>query len=137
MYDSILVPTDGSDGGNGAVKHSFEIAERFGATIHTQYVVDTDKYGEPALSSPELVIDELEEEEQELLDEIAERGNNLGIEVTTRCVHGSPHEVIIQTAAEVDADVIVMGYQGKSHTKHIGSVTDRVLRSAGRPVLAA
>jgi nucleotide-binding universal stress UspA family protein len=31
----------------------------------------------------------------------------------------------------------VLGYQGQSHTRtdHIGSVTDRIVRNAGRPVL--
>jgi len=40
---------------------------------------------------------------------------------------------------ELDADLIVIGFQGQSHnrTGKIGSVADRVVRYADRPVLTA
>lgn len=139
MYDTILVPTDGSDPANRAVEHGIELAERFGATLHTLYVVDTNRYGEPALSSAEVVLQELEADGNALVNDIVERANNVGIETVTRVCHGAPHEEIIRYAEEVDADLIVMGYQGHSHelAGHMGSVADRVTQSAGRPVLTA
>lgn len=136
MYDSILVPIDGSDNANRAVHHAMEQAERFGATLYSLYVVDTRLYGEPGLSSTELVIDDLEDEGQRLLAELVEQADNRGIEAVTRCCHGVPHEEIIDYADEVDADVVVLGYQGQTHSLrgNIGSVAERVVRHAGRPV---
>lgn len=139
MYDTLLVPIDGSDGSNRAIEHALDISERFGADVHAMYVVDTNRYGEPALSSAELVIDEMEDEGNALLKEFAERADTHGIEVTTNCTHGAPHEEIIAYAREIDADLIVLGYQGHSHhlEENIGSVAERVVRMAGRPVLTA
>jgi nucleotide-binding universal stress UspA family protein len=139
MYDTILVPTDGSDPANRAVEHGIELAERFGATLHALYVVDTTRYGEPALSSAEIVLQELEEDGTALVTDIAERADNHGVTVETRVCHGAPHAEIITYADEVNADLVVMGYQGHSHSMagHMGSVADRVTQRAGRPVLTA
>ncbi len=137
MFETILVPTDGSDGANRAVEHALELAERFDTTVHALYVVDTDRYGEPAFSSTEIVLNELEEEGGELLSRIERRADNEGVDVETHCVHGTPHETIVSMGDEIGADLILLGYQGQQHTEHIGSVTDRVVRTADRPVLIA
>ncbi|WP_251343338.1 universal stress protein [Haloplanus halophilus] len=137
MYERILVATDGSASANRAVSRALEQAEANGATLHAIFVVDTGRYGEPALSSTELVVDSIEDWGRNQLEEVVERADGLGIEVVTRCCHGTPHEEIIGYADDVDADVVVLGYQGQSHAaaERIGSVTDRVVRNAGRPVL--
>jgi nucleotide-binding universal stress UspA family protein len=137
MYDTILVPTDGSDSASRAVEHALELGEQFGATVHALYVVDTSRYGEPALSSAEIVLNELEEEGHELVSEIAERAEPLGVGVETLVCHGRPNEEIVTYADEVDADVIVMGYHGHSHTveDNMGSVARRVTQAVDRPVL--
>lgn len=137
MYDAILVPTDGSDGANRAIEHALTLANRHDATVHSLFVVDHRQYGEPALSSVELVVEEVEDYGQALLNELAERGDNEGIEVVTRCCHGVPQEEIVAYADEIDADLIIVGYQGQSHRNRIGSVAERVVRHAGRPVLTA
>ncbi|AQL44025.1 universal stress protein [Halorientalis sp. IM1011] len=137
MYDTILVPIDGSDGANRATEHALELAERFGATLYSIFVVDTRLYGEPGLSSTELVIDEIEDTGHGYLKTLSERAEREGIEVVTRNCHGVPHQEIIAYADEVDADAIVMGFEGKTHSKgNIGSVVERVLRDASRPVFA-
>lgn len=137
MYETILVATDGSGPANRAVTHALEQAERADAELHAIFVVDTSRYAEPALSSAELATDELEDWGQEQLDEILERAENLDIEAITRCCHGKPHVEIINYADSVDADLVVLGYQGHSHTEtnSIGSVTDRVVQNVGRPIL--
>mgnify|MGYP006285899409 CR=1 FL=1 len=137
MYETILVGTDGSADANRAVVHALDQAAANGAALHAIFVVDTSRYGEPALSSTELVVDAIEDWGHERLDEVVERADDLDVDVVTRCCHGDPHAEIIGYADDVDADVIVLGYQGQSHesSDHIGSVTDRVVRTAGRPVL--
>jgi nucleotide-binding universal stress UspA family protein len=137
MYDTILVPIDGSDGANRAIEHALDVAERYDPAVHAIFVVDTRRYGEPALSSTELVIEEIEREGHDLLERFADRADNYGIEVATRSCHGVPHDEILSYADEVDADLIIMGYQGRSHRRdeNIGSTVERVVRSGDRPVL--
>lgn len=137
MYETILVATDGSGSANRAVTHALEQAEQHGAALHAIYVVDTDRYAEPALSSAELDTIGIEEWGDEQLREVVDRGESLGVEVDTRCCHGKPYKEIVNYGDEVDADLVVLGYQGHSHTEtdQIGSVTDRVVQNAGRPVL--
>lgn len=139
MYETILVATDGSADANRAVTHALEQAEQHDATLHGVFVVDTDRYSEPALSSLELETNKIESWGNEQLVEVQERAESLGIEVTTRCCHGKPSVEIINYADEIDADLIVVGYHGHAHTapNHIGSVTDRIVQNAGRPVLVA
>lgn len=134
MYDTILVATDGSPSANRAVTHAIEQAEQHGAALHAVYVVDTEKYSEPALSSAELQTIEVEDWGNEQLEEIEERAASVDVDVSTRCCHGKPYKEIVNFADQIDADFIVLGYQGHSHTDQIGSVTDRVVQNAGRPV---
>ena len=137
MYDTILVGTDGSASANRAVVHALDQAEQYDSTLHAIFVVDTGRYDETALSSAEIVINELEDLGQMLLEEIETRAADLGVEHVSRCCHGDPHAEIIGYADSIDADLIVLGFQGQSHpqTDIMGSVADRVLRNAGRPVL--
>lgn len=139
MYDTVLVATDGSADATRAATHALEQAEQHGATLHAIFVVDTDRYSEPALSSAELETNEIEQWGHQQLEEIDERGEGLDVGVTTQCCHGKPYVEIINYADEIDADLIVLGYHGHSHTEtdQIGSVTDRVVQNAGRPVLVA
>lgn len=139
VYDTILLATDGSGPANRATTHALEQAEQSGATLHAMFVVDTGRYPEPALGSGELATNEVEEWGTQQLDEVADRGESLEVEVVTNCCHGVPHREIIAYGDEVDADLVVLGYQGHTHTEggDIGSVTDRVVRNAGRPVLVA
>lgn len=135
MYDTILVGTDGSVSANRAVVHALEQAEQAEATLHGIFVVNTSHYDEPALGSSELETTHIEDQGKGYLDDIEERATDLGLEFVGRCCHGRPFEEIIGYADDIDADMIVLGYQGESHTETdtIGSVTDRVVRHAGRP----
>lgn len=139
MYDTILVPTDGSDPANRAAEHALALAEQYDAKVHAMYCVETHRYGEPALSSAEIVLTRLEEQGEAMLQELVERADNVGIECTCNVCHGRPWEEVTEKARELDADLIVIGFQGQSHdrTGKIGSVADRVVRYADRPVLTA
>jgi nucleotide-binding universal stress UspA family protein len=55
-----------------------------------------------------------------------------------RVVSGAPAEQIARVSREIDADLIVMGVTGRGAIgrRLLGSTAVRVIRSAGRPVLA-
>lgn len=137
MYERVVVSTDGSERAAKAVEHGLDLAAEHGADVYVIYVVDTARYGEPGLSSMELLVDEAEDFGNDLLAEIAELGGERGLDVVTKCCHGVPDQEIVGYAAEVDADTIVLGYQGHTHRQpdRIGSVAERVVRNADRPVV--
>jgi nucleotide-binding universal stress UspA family protein len=137
MYEMILVPTDGSDPANRAVEHALALAEQYDADLYAMYCVETHRYGEPALSSAELVLDTLEDEGAAMLESVGDRATATGIDCQWSVCHGRPWNAVKEKAAELDADLIVIGYQGQSHTQtaRIGSVAERIVRTADRPVL--
>jgi nucleotide-binding universal stress UspA family protein len=135
MYDVILVGTDGSEPANRAVEHALSLGRQYDAVVHVISVVDTGRYGEPALSTTELVIEELEDRADELLTEIRDRAQRLDVELVEKTCHGEPHEEIIRYAEEIDADLTLLGRHGISQTgHHIGSVSDRVVDQSDRSV---
>ncbi|MBV0925375.1 universal stress protein [Halomicroarcula limicola] len=134
-YDTILVPTDGSTHAEEAVEVAFRLAETDDADVHTLFVVDTRLYGEPALSSVELFLNDLEEQGHDVLSELVGRGTERGIDVEREIRHGDPEVTIVEYADEIDADLLVMGYQGHSHQKSRGAVLEGVLDATDRHVL--
>ena len=139
MYNTIIVPTDGSKSANQAVEHAFAIADKYDASVHAMYCVETHRYGEPALSSTEIVLNRLEEQGQTMLDSLRSRAVDADIEFTCDVCHGRPWNAVLETADELDADLVVIGFQGHSHGRpgKIGSVAERIVRFADRPVLTA
>jgi nucleotide-binding universal stress UspA family protein len=136
MYETILLPIDGSEPSCQAEDTALDLAERFDAELHALHVVDTRHHSEPALSATELLTDEAEEEARALLERVTERGESRGIEVETRCCHGTPHREIIRYAEETDAGLIVLGCRGHTHEEKLGRVANRVVRDAGQETLA-
>jgi nucleotide-binding universal stress UspA family protein len=136
MYDLILVGTDGSEKAQEAVERAFDLVQDSDAEIHAITVVNTARYGEPALSSSEIVLNELEDRGNKQLKEIREQGSERGIQVVTKCLHGNPSQEIIKYAQENEADLIVLGSHGHTHPRSvIGSTANRVLHGTSQEVL--
>lgn len=136
MYEAILVGTDGSDKAQEAVRRAFDLAAEHDADLHAVTVVNTVRYGEPALSSHELVLNELEDRGTKQLAEIEAMGADRGIPVVTKCFHGDPNQEIVQYARKNDVDLIVLGSHGHTNPRAvIGSTVDRVVHGTNRDVL--
>ncbi len=145
MYERILIPTDGSETAELAVESALDIADKFGADVHTLYVVDTDAM-EVSLGTEQIdrirggrfgEMDDLEERATDATQYVVERGRSRGISVEEHFRAGQPHRVIADFAEEQAIDLIVMGSHGRSGVRRmlLGSVTERVLRSTHRSVL--
>jgi len=136
MYDTILVPTDGSEPAGAAVEHAIDLASNTGATLHALSIVDSAAYASLDVSS-QSVLDSLEARATEATESIAETAADVGVEVVTEVSVGSPHEQITDYADAVGADLIVMGTHGRTGLDRVllGSVTERVVRGAPCPVL--
>ena len=137
MYEHVILPVDGSTGSDKAAEHALGIAERFDADLHVLHVVDTHRYGEPALSNAELVIDGLEDRGDELIKKFVARAAAVGVDTQSRLCRGYPSQEIVDYAGTVDAGLVVIGTQGLTHDRpgHLGGVADRVVRSCPQPVL--
>jgi nucleotide-binding universal stress UspA family protein len=131
MTHTILLPFDGSDGATRAAEAALDYAAREGGIVHALWVVDTTRYGEPALSSAEIVVDDAEDEAHDRLAALAERAAADGVAVETCCCHGDPTEELLAYAGEVDATVVVLSRRlpHRARTQLAESV-DTVLRPA-------
>ena len=134
MYDTILVPTDGSRGAQTAVEEALDLAETFDATVHVLYVVELVYTYD---FDPGRLLEQFEREGERATREIAAAGEARGIDVVTAVERGTPHRTIVEYATEHDADLIVMGTHGRRGVRRalLGSVTERVLRLADVSVL--
>ena len=79
MYDRILVPTDGSAGMGGVVRHAVELAAFHDAEIHGLYVVETGRYSTlPVKTGWENLTEMLREEGETALDDLREGRMDVG-----------------------------------------------------------
>ncbi|PSQ57786.1 universal stress protein UspA [Halobacteriales archaeon SW_8_68_21] len=77
-----------------------------------------------------------EENYPETVDAVADRLAEAGVATTRRREHGDPDEVIVEVAAELDADNISMSGRRRSPTGKVlfGSTTQSVVLAADCPV---
>lgn len=136
MYDTILVPTDGSTEADKGARHGVDLAAALGATLHGLYVVE--EGGNPWESEPmEDQLARAEEYGQGMLDELGGLAADAGVSYESEVRVGpAVHEKIVEYADEEGVDLIVMGsgYYGKIGGL-LGSTADKVLRAAEVPVL--
>jgi universal stress protein A len=68
---------------------------------------------------------------------IGRRVQEAGLPGDSAIVEGAPFQMIIDTAKDNEADLIVMGTHGRTGLTHVlmGSVAERVVRMAPCPVL--
>ncbi|AZH26723.1 universal stress protein [Haloplanus aerogenes] len=138
MYDSILIPFDGSDEAEKGANHGLGLAETCGATVHALYVIDLP--GAPRTVYLRDDEDEMRERYreygEEVTNEIKERAEDRGLECVTAIRSGSPGEEIVDYAKDEGVDAIVLGsaYRGKLGAL-LGSTAEKVVRTAEVPVV--
>lgn len=135
MYDRILLPTDGSRGSSRAIDQAIDLAAETGAELHVLYVVEDITYGPEMMEAQ--VETQLRQIGEEAIEEIRDRAEEAGVPLETDIDDGVPHKTILEYAEDEDMDLIVMGTHGRSGLDRylLGSVTERVVRSAETPVL--
>lgn len=138
MYDTVLVPTDGSDHSVRAAEHGLYLAREFDASIHVISVADLQ--GASGLLGAgrvtERVVSQLTEEGKHAI-RVTEAVIDDRDSVTTAVIKGEPSEAILEYADEHGAGVIAMGTHGRTGLDRYitGSVTERVVRLSDVPVL--
>lgn len=137
MYDRILIPTDGSERTEQVVEHALASADE-DTTVHVLSVVDRRLFLSAEKDDQDDVLETLQAESDQAVAELTSRIEESGYEAVDVVREGIPHDEILAYAEETDVDLIVIGSHGRTGREKIvnlGSVTERVLSNAGRPVL--
>ncbi len=136
---NILAPTDFSDVSNSAVAYAGKLAVATGARLHLHHAMAHVVDGTAVVGTPHLghALDDAETEGKAKLDELLDEDERAKLSLTSYVGFGPPANQITEYAAKNNIDLIVMGTQGRSGLEKLwlGSVTEKVLRQAGCPVL--
>ena len=147
MFKNILVPLDESELAERALPMARELAEKFGATIHLLEAVQPNA---ELFSGPDSVTasqydmvaikNSMEanlKNARTYLGKVAGVCRAKGLSVRTEVREASAPDSIKDYTAENEIDLIVIGTHGRGGIQRmmVGSVTDRVVRSVGVPVL--
>jgi nucleotide-binding universal stress UspA family protein len=137
----ILCPTDFSDFSERAYDYGLSLARHYKAELYLLHVVRPVIIGYPEYAIPDSVNEfygELREHAEEQLREFAKVHTEGNVQAIVAVEEGVVTESILDFARENSVDMIVMGTHGRRGFQRLtlGSVTERVLRRAGCPVLA-
>jgi nucleotide-binding universal stress UspA family protein len=138
----ILVPTDFSAHADRAIEYAVTLARSFNAYIELLHVVE-DPFAGGGWGS-EVYLSDIDGIRERAMTDATNRleacraellAHKVPMTASTRM--GRPEKTILEHAAAVHADLIVMGTRGRTGLAHMiaGSVAERVVRTAPCPVL--
>jgi nucleotide-binding universal stress UspA family protein len=140
----LLVPTDFSPSADAAAILAQSIAKGMNAEVIVLHVLDlapiVAAWSTPLIAgeqpSPSLAAELLDRIRDDAARRLAREADRYP-KATTLFVDGDPRTTIVDAAAELRADLIVMGTQGRSGLDRIvlGSVAEYVVRHSAVPVL--
>ncbi|WP_153110171.1 universal stress protein [Propionivibrio limicola] len=144
MFKHLLVPTDGSQLSQEAVRQAVSFANEAGARITFFYAkpeFPVIYYGEGAMvdpTTPEKFEEMAESQAQEILSEAEQVARDAGVECAKLAMTSDvPYEVIIEAAEKNGCDLIFMASHGRRGISGflLGSETNKVLTHSTIPVL--
>ncbi|AKB20134.1 MULTISPECIES: universal stress protein [unclassified Methanosarcina] len=141
LYRKIQIATDGSESARKATDASIELARLSGAKIYAVYVIDRSIYSSVPedLKWEEAMYSRFREFGEEAVSYVKKTAKNAGtgLQVEPTLLEGHPAEEIVNFAEKNGMDLIIVGSLGKSGIERflIGSVSEKVVRSAKVPVL--
>ncbi|MDA0769599.1 MAG: universal stress protein [Chloroflexi bacterium] len=139
--ENVIVPLDGTKLSESVLPYAEVIGRRLGATLLLTRVVDIGAFSMPMdgyrYISPIPLGDELGEESNEYLETLAQGLRSDGLKVEWKTTWGTAARAINNLAHETPNNLVLMATHGRSGMGRwlMGSVTDKVVRSSGDPVL--
>lgn len=138
----ILVPTDFSAASRQALDYAVELGRQQKADIVILHAVEPINFAVTGGTygvgfDANTIYKELERSARAQLKRLADDLRKRRVRARTMHAVGTPHTVIVDGAKQLKADLIVMSTHGRSGLAHVflGSVAERVVRSASCPVL--
>ena len=137
MYRKILVPLDGSELSERALRHAHELAKNSSAEILLLQVLVFVSRDYDVIPIDEAASGEALAEAKRYLERVAGNLRRLGDRVTTYVESGYVADIIVDFSENNHCDVIVMSTHGRSGALRwlVGSVADRVVQISRIPVL--
>jgi nucleotide-binding universal stress UspA family protein len=136
---TILVPTDFSPHSDKALGVAKKLANLTGGKIHLLhcYQINVGGVSPYGVTVPEEFNRQVRDIAAEKIEDLEQKVAADGIAVEGHITPRFPSEAVSDLAAELGADLIVMGTRGATGLEHIllGSVAERTLRIAPCPVL--
>jgi nucleotide-binding universal stress UspA family protein len=127
MSEHILVPLDGSSNAENAVPYAGKLAKSFDATLRfVRVAVDGEVVGDTSESS-RLFADHVAE--------LKERFGLTDLPSTTLFLRGNPAGRVLEEAGTASFVVLASHGRGGFRATFIGSVADKIVRGATKPVL--
>ena len=142
-YQHILVCVDDSEPSIKALEHAIQLAKSLGSQVAVLEVLELDPMiAEDYINKGQsnVLIDRAKDYILASLDKIKAQYSEDGLSLSIQYREGlSIAETIIQTAIELEADLLVMGSHGRTGLKKLvlGSVAQTVLAQSPVPVLIA
>lgn len=142
MYARILVPVDGSPTASRGLAEAMQLAKVVGARLRLLHVVNelvlAPMYGAGIETGK--VIDSMRSYGQSVLQEAEKKAREQGLQcdaVMIESVGGLAGDIIVQQAAEWQAELIALGTHGRRGLRRVvlGSDAEHVVRNAAVPVL--
>lgn len=139
-FSTILYATDFSESSDFAFGHALALARKFSASLNIIHVinepVDLRGFYVPHISFEKLE-EEIEQGAQKMMEKFCRTHVGDFEPVATFVVPGIPYDEIIKKAAEIHADLIVMGTHGRTGLDHVlfGSTAEKVVRKSDVPVM--
>lgn len=139
MFETLVVPLDGSPCATHALEFALSTAKAGRSTLDVCSVVDpANVVGSGAPSGmAEGAMRALRQDAQRYVDEALSLAAGAGIRARGCVLVGDPVREIVGYARDVQADAIVMGTHGRRGFQRflMGSVAEGVLRAASTPVI--
>jgi nucleotide-binding universal stress UspA family protein len=135
MYETILLPFDGSEGATAVLDHAAEIARWADATVQVLYVADSTRDSVTVVEGT--TVDALARAGEQTVETAATALERRGVAHETDVVQGNPAPTIVEYAARYDHDLVVIPTHGRDGlSRHlVGSVAEKVVRLSSVPVL--
>jgi nucleotide-binding universal stress UspA family protein len=142
MYQSILVPLDGSEPSHNGLRHAIYLARETKATLHLVHVIDSFPlmFELSSQGGFESMNQSLRRWGQGMLETGRRQADEQGVkaEVILRdLTQGRVADVIVELAKETACDLIVLGTHGRRGLRRLmlGSDAEAVARTSPVPVL--
>lgn len=138
--NKILCPTDFSEPAENALRYAFTLADKYGAKVYVQHVLEPITPVPGIDMGPSFNYDERPhtfQQVEEPLQEMLAKIDKASVPYETVVSRGAPFLEIIRTAKENEVDMIVIATHGRTGLAHIllGSTAEKVVRKATCPVL--
>lgn len=143
MFQKILVPLDGSELAERALRPACQLAQDAKGELlllsvpFLKHAFSVEESTGVATLLPHQSVDQTGGELKSYLTELCEGHKHPDMGISTCVREGDEASVIVDTAAAEDVDLIMMSTHGRTGFSrwYLGSVTERVLRSSPCPVL--